>query len=77
MSPLETYRPRALAAFALTTPLFGVVATALVVHEPITWSLVLAALLVAGGIALASLRPEARGRAAATPASAPARRAAR
>lgn len=56
MSLLKTYRPSALAAFALTTPLFGVAATALVVHEPITWSLGLAALFVAGGIALASLR---------------------
>jgi len=58
MSLLKTYRPSALAAFSLTTPLFGVAATALVVHEAITWSLGLATLLVAGGIALASLRRE-------------------
>ncbi len=68
---IKTYRPSALAAFSLTTPLFGVAATALVLDEPITWSLGLAALLVAGGIALASLRlaPEAG---AVAPATAPA-----
>jgi drug/metabolite transporter (DMT)-like permease len=57
MSLLKTYRPSALAAFALTTPLFGVLATALVLDEPITWVLALSAVLVAGGILLASLRP--------------------
>jgi drug/metabolite transporter (DMT)-like permease len=56
MSLLKTYRPSTLAVFSLTTPLFGVVATALVLHEPITWSLGAAAVLVAGGIALASIR---------------------
>ncbi len=53
---LKHYRPSAVAAFALTTPLFGVVATALVLHEPITWALGLAALLVAGGIAVATIQ---------------------
>jgi drug/metabolite transporter (DMT)-like permease len=56
MSLLKTYRPSALAAFALTTPLFGVLATALVVGEPVGWRLALSALLVAGGIAAATIR---------------------
>ena len=45
----------ALAAFNLTTPLFGVLATALVIGEPIGWRLATSALLVAGGIAVATL----------------------
>jgi drug/metabolite transporter (DMT)-like permease len=57
---LKIYRPSAVAAFSLTTPLFGVVATAFWLAEPITWTLAAAAVLVAGGIALASLRPEPR-----------------
>jgi drug/metabolite transporter (DMT)-like permease len=56
MSLLKTYRPSALAGFALTTPIFGVIATALVLGEPITWVLGLSAVLVAGGILLTSLR---------------------
>ena len=55
MSLLKTYRPSALAAFSLTTPLFGVIATALVIGEPISWRLAASALLVAGGIAVATL----------------------
>jgi drug/metabolite transporter (DMT)-like permease len=55
MGLLKRYRPSSLAAFALTTPLFGVVATAAVLGEPIGWTLGLAALLVATGIAVASL----------------------
>jgi drug/metabolite transporter (DMT)-like permease len=53
---LKAYRPSALAAFALTTPLFGVLATALVIGEPIGWRLAAAALLVAGGVAAATVR---------------------
>jgi drug/metabolite transporter (DMT)-like permease len=52
---VKTYRPSALAAFSLTTPLFGVLATALVIGEPIGWRLAASALLVAGGIAVATL----------------------
>ncbi len=52
---LKTYRPSALAAFTLTTPLFGVVATALVIGEPIGWRLALSAVLVAGGVAAATV----------------------
>ncbi len=55
MSLLKTYRPSGLAAFNLTTPLFGVLATALVIGEPIGWRLAGSALLVAGGIAVATL----------------------
>ncbi len=55
---LKVYRPSAVAAFSLTTPLFGVVATALWLDEPITWTLAASAVLVAGGIAVASLRRE-------------------
>ena len=55
MSLLKTYRPSSLAAFNLTTPLFGVVATALVIGEPVGWRLAVSALLVAGGIAMATL----------------------
>jgi drug/metabolite transporter (DMT)-like permease len=57
MSLLKTYRPSALAAFALTTPLFGVLATALVLGEPVGWRLALSALLVAGGVAAATVLP--------------------
>lgn len=56
---LKRYRPSGVAAFSLTTPIFGILATAAVLGEPITWTLGLSALLVAGGIALASLRREA------------------
>jgi drug/metabolite transporter (DMT)-like permease len=52
---LKHYRPSAIAAFSLTTPLFGVLATAAFLDEPITWTLGVSAGLVAGGIALASL----------------------
>jgi drug/metabolite transporter (DMT)-like permease len=55
MSLLKTYRPSGLAAFSLTTPLFGVLATALVIGEPIGWRLAISAVLVAGGIAAATL----------------------
>jgi drug/metabolite transporter (DMT)-like permease len=54
MALLKTYRPSALAAFALTTPLFGVVATALVLDESIHWRLAVSTLLVAVGIAAAT-----------------------
>ncbi|MGH7322939.1 MAG: DMT family transporter [Candidatus Rokuibacteriota bacterium] len=54
---LKHYRPSAVAAFALTTPLFGVVATTIMLGEPITWTLGVSAVLVAGGIAVATWRP--------------------
>jgi drug/metabolite transporter (DMT)-like permease len=52
---LKTYRPSALAAFSLTTPLFGVLATALVIGEPVGWRLAASAFLVAAGVAAATL----------------------
>jgi drug/metabolite transporter (DMT)-like permease len=52
---LKHYRPSAIAAFSLTTPLFGVLATALILGEPIGWALGVSAPLVAGGIAIATL----------------------
>ena len=55
MDLLKRYRPSSLAAFSLTTPLFGVGATALVLGEPVGWDLGLAAGLVAAGIAVATL----------------------
>ena len=57
MDLLKHYRPSSLAAFALTTPLFGVMATAVVLGEPVGWTLALAAGLVAGGTAVATLVP--------------------
>lgn len=53
---LKHYRPSGVAAFSLTTPIFGVLATALILREPITWTLGLATFLVAAGIAVATLR---------------------
>lgn len=52
---LKTYRPSALAAFTLTTPLFGVAATAVVLGEPIGWRLAVSAILVAAGVAAATV----------------------
>lgn len=51
---LKTYRPSGLAAYFLTTPLFGVLLSWLVVGEAVTTRLLLSAALVVGGIALAS-----------------------
>jgi len=51
---LKTYKPSGLAAYFLTTPLFGVCLSWLVLGEPVTVRLVVSAGLVVGGIALAS-----------------------
>jgi drug/metabolite transporter (DMT)-like permease len=59
MRLLKLYRPSSLAAFALATPIFGAIATVVVLGEPVGWTLALATLLVAGGIAVASLFGEA------------------
>src|SRR5581483_9029034 len=53
MRLLKTYRPSALAAFALTTPVFGVIATALVLGEPVGGALALSTLLAAAAVAIA------------------------
>lgn len=51
---LKRYRPSALAAFFLTQPLFGVVAAALMVGDPLTADLIVASAAVAVGIGLTS-----------------------
>ncbi len=49
---LRHYRPSALAGFFLTTPIFGVLLSAVLVGDPLTWMLLLSSLLVATGIGL-------------------------
>ena len=51
---LKTYKPSGLAAYFLTTPLFGVFLSWLALGETITGRLLVSAALVVGGIALAS-----------------------
>jgi drug/metabolite transporter (DMT)-like permease len=55
---LKTYKPSGLAAYFLTTPLFGVLLSWVILGETITLRLLASAALVVGGIALAS-RPSA------------------
>lgn len=51
---LKRYRPSALAAFWLTSPIFGVLLSALFVGDPLTGALLLATVFVAIGIGLSS-----------------------
>ncbi len=51
---LKHYRPSALASFFLTTPIFGVLLSAVLVGDPLTGMLLLSSLLVAAGIGLTS-----------------------
>ena len=53
---LQVYRPSALATWSLTTPIFGVVISALVAREPLTPTLLVSTLMVTAGIALSSRR---------------------
>lgn len=53
---LKTYRPGGLASYYLTTPIFGVFQSWLIVGESVSSRVVLAAALVATGIALANRR---------------------
>ena len=53
---LQTYRPSALAAWSLTTPIFGVLVAAVVVRDPLTATLLLSTLLIAAGIGLTTRR---------------------
>jgi len=53
---LKRYQPSGLAAFFLTTPLFGVLLSWLIVGETIALRVLISAALVVGGIALASRR---------------------
>ncbi len=50
------YRPSALATCALTTPIFGVLASAAIAGEALTPTLLLSALMVAAGIGLTTRR---------------------
>ncbi len=52
---LKHYRPSALAGFYLTSPIVGVLLSALVAGEPLTGALLLASVLVAIGVGLTSL----------------------
>ncbi|HET8575593.1 MAG TPA: DMT family transporter [Methylomirabilota bacterium] len=53
---LKIYRPSALAATQLTTPIFGVIVAAVVAGDQLTPILVLSSLMVAAGIGLTSRR---------------------
>jgi len=53
---LKRYKPSGLAAFFLSTPLFGVLLSWLIVGEAIALRVLISAALVVGGIALASRR---------------------
>ena len=53
---LQIYRPSAVAACSLTTPLFGVVLSAAIAREPLTLTLLLSTILVTAGIALTTRR---------------------
>ena len=57
---LKTYKPSGLAAYFLTTPLFGVLLSWLIVGETITLRVLVSAALVVGGVALASRRTAPR-----------------
>jgi len=56
MRLLQIYRPSALATCALTTPIFGVLASAAITGEALTPTLLLSALMVAAGIGLTTRR---------------------
>jgi len=56
---LKTYKPSGLAAYFLATPLFGVLLSWLILGETITLHLIVSAMLVVGGIALASRAAQA------------------
>ena len=56
MRLLQIYRPSALATRALTTPSFGVLASAAITGEALTPTLLPSALMVAAGIGLATRR---------------------
>jgi len=53
---LQRYRPSALAAWSLTTPIFGVVVSAVVARDPITPTLLFSTVMVAAGIGLTTRR---------------------
>jgi len=51
---LQLYRPSALAACALTSPIWGVLLSAAIAGDPLTPTLVLSSLMVAAGIGIAT-----------------------
>lgn len=53
---LQTYRPSALAAWSLTTPIFGVLVSAVIAGDALTPTLLFSTLLVAVGIGLTTRR---------------------
>jgi len=53
---LQIYRPSALAAVSLTTPIWGVLVAAALGGEPLTPELVLSTILVVAGVALTARR---------------------
>ena len=68
--PLQLYRPSALAAWSLTTPIFGVLVSTALVGDPLTPTLLLSTVTVAAGIGLTTRRCRAsdgRGQPALTP----------
>jgi drug/metabolite transporter (DMT)-like permease len=56
MHLLQTYRPSALAAWSLTTPIFGVLISAVIARDALTPTLLFSTLLVAAGIGLTTRR---------------------
>ena len=56
---ISRYPAGRLSSFSFLTPLFGLLAGALILGEPVTWALALALLLVALGIALVNRAPPA------------------
>jgi drug/metabolite transporter (DMT)-like permease len=56
MRLLQPYRPSALAAWSLTTPVLGVLVPAAIVGDPLTPTPLLATLMVAAGIGLTTRR---------------------
>jgi drug/metabolite transporter (DMT)-like permease len=56
MHLLRRYRPSALAAWSLTTPIFGVLVSAVIAGDALTATLLFSTLMVAAGIGLTTRR---------------------
>lgn len=57
---LRVYPASDMTAFSFLAPLFGVVASWIILDEPFSWSIVLALVLVGAGIAMVSWKPKAK-----------------
>ena len=57
---LRIYPASDMTAFSFLAPLFGVAASWIVLEEPFAWSIVIALVLVGGGIAMISWKPKKR-----------------